>query len=243
MSIKHLSFIDHLKKLRIRLIISGLIILFSFIICYLFYEDFIDLFLQPFNQALSTKQGKIFYVHSILEAFVTKVEISFLLAMILSIPLHLINLLGFLMPALYKKEKIVIILTVLVSLALIVAAFIYAYKIILPVSFQFLMNEQFYPEKLGILLHFKSNIFIIFQLLFICILVFQIPLILELILALKIISLRILIMLGRYIILAIFIFAALITPPDFISQLLIALPLTFLFFIAILIAKIFGLGR
>ena len=93
------------------------------------------------------------------------------------------------------------------------------------------------------MLNFYKNVFYVFHLLMISFLVFQFPVLMGVLLYLNILKRAPLYVLGRYITIGIFVVSALITPPDIVTQVSIALPLTVLYFLVLLIAKIFNWGQ
>jgi sec-independent protein translocase protein TatC len=84
---------------------------------------------------------------------------------------------------------------------------------------------------------------VIFQFLLITIIIFQLPIILEILMIMNLLGRRALLRASRFIVIGIFVLAAIVTPPDFISQVSLALPLVGLFFLTILIARIFNFGK
>jgi sec-independent protein translocase protein TatC len=95
----------------------------------------------------------------------------------------------------------------------------------------------------GIMLNYTQNIFYIFNFLLYAMLAFQFPILLELLMYWNLVSRKTLWKSTRYAIVVIFVIAAIVTPPDVISQCGIAIPMTLLFFITLGIAKIFGWGE
>ena len=93
------------------------------------------------------------------------------------------------------------------------------------------------------LLNYGQNIFYIFQYLLVSLVLFQLPILLEILLIVNIIKRKTLLKASRYMIVFIFILAAILTPPDFMSQVTLALPLIVLYFLTIFIAKIFKFGE
>ena len=126
---------------------------------------------------------------------------------------------------------------------LVVAIFYYGYYYMVPISVRFLTGAGFVPDKVGILLNYGKNIFYVFQLLMLTMIVMQLPVVVEVLMILNVIKRRSLLKSSRYIIFAIFIIAAVFTPPDFISQLCVAIPLIALFFLTLLIARICHFGE
>ena len=93
------------------------------------------------------------------------------------------------------------------------------------------------------LLNYNRNIFYILQFIFIALVLFQTPIVLELLLVANVLKRKTLLRFSRYIVVGIFALSALLTPPDFISQVSLAAPLIVLYFLTILIAKIFKFGE
>ena len=93
------------------------------------------------------------------------------------------------------------------------------------------------------LLSFEQNIFYVLQFMLIVVLVFQLPVILTTLMSMNFLTRRGLLKYGRHVVVLLFIVAAVITPPDIVSQLAVALPLTVLYYLSILLAVIFGWGE
>ena len=108
---------------------------------------------------------------------------------------------------------------------------------------RFLTSSKFIPFNVGLLLNYTKNIFYILQFIFIALVIFQTPIILELLLISNVVKRKALLKMSKYIIILIFVLSALLTPPDFISQVSLATPLIVLYFLTILIAKIFRFGE
>ena len=119
----------------------------------------------------------------------------------------------------------------------------YAYYQIIPISIAFLTNTGFIPERVGLLLNYQKNIFYVFRFMLVTLILFQLPIILEVLMVVSLVKRRTLMRTSRFFVVGIFVLSALMTPPDFISQVSVALPLILLFFLTILIAKIFHFGE
>jgi sec-independent protein translocase protein TatC len=132
---------------------------------------------------------------------------------------------------------------VIFSFILIVLGSYLAYFKIVPLAINFLTNPYFVPQNVGFLLNYQTNIFYVLSFILWAVLALQTPLLMEILLVLNVLQRKQVLRASRYIIVGIFILAAIITPPDFISQLGVALPLLFFYFLALLIAKIFKFGE
>jgi sec-independent protein translocase protein TatC len=152
-------------------------------------------------------------------------------------------LVRFTLPALKKKEKNVLFAALVCGAILVLVGFYYGYFYILPLTIKFFTSSGFLPEKVGFLLNYQRNVIYIFRFILMIMLSFQFPILLEVFLVLNIVSRKSLFKASRFVIVLVFFVSALITPPDFISQCIISIPLIFLYFCAIFIAKIFHFGE
>lgn len=240
-----MPFLEHLKELRNRLIVSSVSVVLGAVVAYILYEDIIQVLSRPFMDVeTSALQGKLFMT-SLFEGFQIKVKVSFLVGVIFSIPVHVFNSVRFIFPGLKKKEKRVISFSLIASTVLIIGSVQFAYNQIIPLSVKFLTSRQFLMGNgnVGILLNFGKNIFYILQFLLAGLVLFQLPLVAELLMIMKIVTRKKMLGLMRYIIVGVFILSAVLTPPDIISQLFFSLPLIVLFLMAILFAFIFRFGE
>lgn len=239
-----MSFFEHFRELKKRLIVSIAVWLVAVFICFTFYEYIVAFLYNPFKMLQAASGGEEFlFINSLFEGFLTRLKVSFVAGLILSLPVHIYQMVGFIFPGLKAKEKKVVRLALVVSTLLLAAGFYYGYYLIIPISVEFLTGSGFIPDNVGILLNFEQNIFYIFQFIFSFVILFQFPIILMLLLIMNIVKRKALLSASRYVIVGIFIISALLTPPDFISQVSLSLPLILLFYISILMAKIFRLGE
>ena len=230
-----MPFLSHLVELRHRLIISTIVLCLATVIGLIFYNDYISVLIKPFGEKL--------YITQIEQGFTTKIKISFYLGIVVSFPVHLYNVIAFVLPALTHRERNALIYFLLGSFILFLAGSYLAYFQILPLSIKFLKNSSFFPGHVNIWLDYRKSITFVFQLLLSFLALFQLPLVLLILMKFNIIKRAWLLQSSRYIIILIFIFSAILTPPDIISQLGLSLPLVVLFFITILVAKFFKFGE
>ena len=235
--------VSHLMELRKCLIVSGIALIAGFCLALPFYDRIMEFLYTPLKDLGSSGEGEILYINTIAEGFLVKLKISALAGFILSFPVHLLNLLSFVLPGLLKREKKILMVTLLCSFVLIIWSFFYSYSTIIPVSVVFLTGRGFIPENTGLLLNFSGNIFYILQFMLMSLVVFQLPIVLELLLVLKLVTRKMLFKTGRYMIVLFFLIAALITPPDMVTQAGLALPMTLLYYLTLLVAKIFRFGE
>lgn len=239
-----MSFLDHLRELRRRIIVSMIAVLCTAVVSYIFFDYLVAFLFQPFREidTLASRE-EILFMNTIFEGFLVRLKVAIVAGVVFSLPLHVFNALRFVLPGLTAREKRIILVSLVASFCLIVLSFYYGYFTVIPISIGFLSSSGFIPADVGILLNYGRNIFIIFQFLLITVILFQLPIILEILMIMNVLSRRALLKASRFIVVAIFILSAILTPPDFVSQISLALPLVGLFFLTILIARIFNFGK
>ena len=239
---EEMPLMDHLKEFRFYLFLSIAALTVASVVCFHFYDRIFALFFTPFG-SLQENLGDLLFINYIHEGFLIKLKLSVIAGAVFSLPVHILGLVSFIFPGLTGKEQKIIGFCLVVSFVLSGLGFFYGYFYIIPISIQFFTGKGFMPEGVGMLLNLEKNVFYIIRFLLGAVLLFQIPIILEVLLILKIISRKKLFRASRYIILLTFLVSALFTPPDFVSQVAVALPLIVLYFLALLIAFIFRFGK
>ena len=234
--------VDHLKELRLRMLISLIGITAGTVICFSYYDGFFSFLFEPFS-ALEEATGEKLFINYIYEGFLIKLKLSLIAGAVISSPVHLFNILAFVFPGLSGRERWIIAVCLIAAVILSFFGFFYGYLYIIPISIRFLTGSGFIPEGVGMLLNFDRNIFYVLRFLLGGVLVFQLPIILEVLLIMKLVNRRQLLRASRFVILGTFLLSALFTPPDFVSQIAIAVPLLVLYFLALLIAFIFKFGK
>ena len=235
--------LEHLTELRRRIIVSVLVLAVAAAAAFAFYEPIALVLYRPFLQIGSSVEGASLFMGSILEGFLTRLRVAVLSGLIVSLPIHTLNLIGFVFPGLTRRERWVVAAVLAVSLVLIVASAWYGYFVIVPISISFLMSSGFVPEGVGVLLGYRANITYLFQFLLGTLVIFQVPIVLEVLMIFGLVTRKALLGAGRYVVVGAFVLSAVLTPPDFISQLSLAIPLVALYFLSIAVARLFGFGR
>lgn len=230
--------IDHFIEFRKRFIIALLSFIFIFVICWSYKSQILKAFTYPILQNSSIK-----YLIStkITEVFASYLEICFISAFILSIPILILQIILFISPALKKSEKINVYTLIIASCILFVIGLLFAYFIIIPIIFDFFLSFQNIKQinlSLNIEPKISEYINLMKSMLISFALAFQLPIILIILLKIGVVSIKNLQDNRRYAILFSFIIGAILTPPDVVSQIILALPLMFLYEISILYAHI-----
>lgn len=240
---KVMSVMDHLRELRNGILISLVAFLVATIAAFIWSDLILGIFMTPFGGVASTVENKL-VVTNITEGFTTQIRVSVIAGLILSLPVHMFNLIRFVYPGVEKKTRRIILGFVVASFALVVFGAYLAYFRVLPAAVSFLTNPYFVPKGVGFLLNYQQNVFFVFSFILWSVAAFQTPLVLEVLLMFNVVKRKAVLASSRYIIVGIFIVAAIITPsPDFVSQLGMGIPMVALYFLALLIAKIFHWGE
>jgi sec-independent protein translocase protein TatC len=229
-----MSLTEHLIELRKRLIRSVIILGIGFGVCY-YYKDWIfDIITQPLTQVLP-KNSYLIYT-GLTEAFFVYMKLAFFASLIITSPFILYQIWKFISPGLLPKEKKYVVPFVLSSSLLFIGGILFGYFIVLPPAFEFFVS--FNNKYLQAMISFKDylSLFVTFLLGFG--LSFELPIFIFFLTKLGIVNAKMLSKQRKYAILVIFIVAAILTPsPDALSQILMAIPLLFLYEVSIFVAR------
>jgi sec-independent protein translocase protein TatC len=233
---KKLPLTSHLQELRKRLVLSFIAVGVGFVICYAMADSLFDILAAPLMKVMPPGGSLIFI--SVAEAFFTYMKVAFIAGLILVSPFVLYQVWAFVAPGLYQKEKRYVIPFVLGGSFFFALGISFGYFVAIPVGFKFLLGyatDFIKPmPSMQEYLSFSIKFLLVFGL------VFEFPVALVLLAKIGVIDAKMLSRHRKYAILLIFIFAAVMTPPDLISQVLMALPLMALYELSILLSRIFG---
>jgi len=171
---KEATFVEHLKELRRRIIVSAAAVLLGAVAGFVLFDWIFAFFAEPFENLSQTLDSTMF-VNTIFEGFAVKMKLSIISGTVLSLPVHLYNIIAFVFPGLLPKERRIVGATLAASFTLAILAFYYGYFHMIPISIRFLTGMGFIPDQVGILLGYGKNIFYVLQLLFLLILLVQLP--------------------------------------------------------------------
>ena len=226
----------HIADLRKRLVISSLTVIAMFFVCFSFYEPILTWMLVPV-EAVLPKNSQMVAVE-IQETFFTALKVAFFAGFIVSLPVIFWQLWLFLAPGLYDHEKKLVIPFVFFATLMFLMGASFAYYIVVPVGFEFLIN--FGSTVVTILPSIGKYVGFFTKLLIGFGISFELPVITFFLAKIGLVNDKMLKDFFRYAVVLIFIVAALLTPPDVISQLLMAAPLLLLYGVSIYIAKVFN---
>lgn len=241
---KPMPLMDHLKELRQRLLWSIGAFILCFAICYYFAQQIYGFLAQPLADILASQPGsgqrRMIYT-ALYEAFFTYLKVAFFGAIFFSFPMWATQLWLFVAPGLYRSEKRAILPFLLASPFLFVLGAAMVYYFIFPLAWQFFISFETPPGSDGIPVQLEAKVgeylSLVMHLILAFGIAFQLPVLLTLLVKVGILNLESLRKGRRYAIVGMFVVAAIITPPDIISQVGLALPLILLYEISILAAR------
>ena len=231
---KAMGLFDHLSELRSRLVKSfvGVIVVFSVAMAY--STPILEFLKMPLKEALPDTPNLLHFT-SPLEPFIAQLKVSFLCGFIFGSPIWIYQFWRFVEPALYEKEKKYVIPFALTSILLFFSGVFFCFYIMLPMALSFLISLGM--ESASAIITISDYISMIMVLIFAFGLIFETPLILILLALLDLIDAETLARNRRYVLVGILVAAALLTPPDPISQLAMTVPTYLMFEVAIVIIR------
>ena len=244
---KKLVFADHFGELKRRLVHIILFFLVSFACCYYFSDDIYQFLLEPLSSYYHSegKQGSMIYT-GLTEAFFTYLKLAMMAAIFFTIPFFTIHFFFFVAPGLKKKEKkVMAICLAFTPMLFLVGAFV-AYYFVFPSAWKFFLSfENASMDGLPIKLEARVSEYLSLssQIILAFGIVFQIPVALTLLNRIGLVSLEWLKKQRRLAIVVIFTVAAVITPPDVFSQLVLAAVMILLYEISILLCIFLNKGN
>ena len=231
-----LPFTAHLEELRSRLITCFIAVGVGFVLSYGFKEELFKILLIPLLSVMKAGEELIFT--GLPEAFFTYLKVAFLSGLILASPVLIYQFWMFVAPGLYKKERSALIPIIILSSLFLIGGSLFGYFIVFPLGFKFFLG--FSNETIHARLSIKEYLGLASKLLLAFGIVFELPIVITFLARLGIVSVDFLKKNRKYALLLFFIGAALLTPPDVVTQVMMALPLMVLYEISIVGARIFG---
>ena len=228
-----MSLVAHLTELRDRLLRAVLAILVGFIILFPFANDIYGFVSAPLRKLMP--EGSTMIATGVASPFLTPFKLSLVLAIFMAIPVVLYQIWGFVAPGLYQKEKRIAMPLLASSVLLFYAGAAFAYFVVFPLIFAFFTSVG--PDNVQVMtdisyLDFVLKLFLAFGI------AFEMPIASVILIWTGVTSSESLAQKRPYIIVGCFVFGMLLTPPDVISQSLLAIPMWLLFELGIFFGKL-----
>lgn len=224
----------HIADLRKRLLFSGLAIGIAFFACFSVYEPILNWMMVPANAVLS--EGSKMVAIEVQETFFTALKVAFFSALLVTLPNTLWQIWMFLEPALLESEKKFVVPFILSATLMFLIGASFAYYVVVPFGFDFLIN--FGNQVVTVMPSIGKYVTFFTKLLFGFGIAFELPVFTYLLAKSGLLTDQSLKDFFKYAIVLIFILSALLTPPDVLTQFLMAGPLILLYGISIYIAQI-----
>ena len=222
-----MTLVEHLAELRRRIIVSALTLIVAVVVGFYYSSPLVEFFTRLPGELVYLYPGEAFFVH---------LEVALVVGIVLSSPVILYQVIQFVVPGLLERENRVLYLGLPLALVMFMVGVVFAYQVILPLAYRFFLG--FGTESLAPMISIGNYVSFVLRLVLPFGLVFQLPLVVLILTGTGILTPNTLIRYRKYIILVIFIGAAVMTPPDVISQALMALPMLVLYEVSILLAKL-----
>ncbi len=226
------SFLSHLIELRDRLLRSVLAVVIVFLPCFYFAPQLYDILATPLMSALP--EGAHMIATGVVAPFLVPVKVALMVAICVALPVLLYQAWAFVAPGLYTHEKRFVLPLVIASTALFFVGVAFCYFFVFGVVFKFVYSiapksievapdiENYFSFVLGMFMAFGVT--------------FEVPIAVILLVKMGMVSVAKLREIRPYVIVGAFVVAAIVTPPDVISQIMLAVPLWFLYEVGIIVS-------
>ncbi len=222
------GFISHITELRTRLIHSFIFLFVFFIFCYFFAEYLYGFLVEPYAQAVKNDSIERRLIFTALqETFLTYLKVAFFASFFITSPFILIQIWKFIAPGLYDHEKIAIMPYLVITPILFFLGGALVYYLIMPLAIKFFLSF----ESTGLVTNLPIQL--VMKLIFAFGLSFQLPVVLSLLARVGVVDSEFLKTRRKYVVVIIFTAAAILTPPDPITQIGLAIPLLILYELSI----------
>lgn len=229
----HGTLIEHLVELRTRIIRASLAVLVVFVVLFPWARDWYALLAEPMIAALP--QGGQMIATDVVGVFLVPVKVTLMLAFLIALPVVLWQAWAFIAPGLYQHEKSLVVPLMVASLALFATGMGFAYFVVFPSVFTFMAaiapDGVAWMTDIDKYLSFVLTTFLAFGI------TFEVPVVVIVLVRMGIVSLDKLRAWRPYVIVGAFVIGAIFTPPDIMSQVLLAVPLWLLYELGLVLAQ------
>ncbi len=226
----------HLIELRQRTVRAVISILIAFVCLSPFMKEIFDLISKPLMVALP--DGAKLLSTGVVAPFMVPLKVTLFCAFVIALPYVLYQFWAYIAPALYKREKRLALPVIVSSVVMFAIGMAYCYFVVFRMVFQFIAG--FSPDAVNFAPDIDSYFSFVITMFFAFGLTFEVPILVVVLDRVGVASAKKLVRIRPYVIVGAFVLAAIFTPPDVLSQLLLALPLVILYEFGIILVKIFG---
>lgn len=228
--------VEHLIELRNRIVKSMLAVIIVFLVLSPFMKQLFDALSLPLMIALP--QGTKLLSTGVVAPFLVPLKVTLFVAFLIALPIVLYQAWAYIAPALYRQEKKLVLPVLVSSVTMFGLGIVYCYFVVFRFVFRFI--AQFSPESVNFAPDIDSYFSFVLTLFFAFGVTFEVPIIVMVLNHVGVASLDMLKKARPYVIVGAFVLAAIFTPPDVLSQILLAVPLIILYQAGIWLVQVFG---
>jgi sec-independent protein translocase protein TatC len=230
------TFISHLVELRNRIMKASIAVIVVFLCLMPFAGQIYDFLAQPMMLALPA--GSKMIATGVITPFLIPVKITLLVAFMIALPVVLYQAWAFVAPGLYEHEKKLVLPLVISSSILFLLGVAFCYFFVFGVIFKFI--NEFAPKSIAVAPDIESYFGFVMTMFIAFGVTFEVPIVVIVLVRMGLVTVEKLKEIRPYVIVGAFVIAAVVTPPDIMSQLLLAVPLCLLYEVGLLVAPIFA---
>lgn len=231
-----MGLLDHLAELRARLVRACIWVVIGFGVCWYYVDPLFDILVNPLLAVLP--EGTHAQYTTLPEAFFTRMYVAFVAGLFLASPAIFYQIWAFVAPGLYEEEKRHIIPIAILSALFFIGGACFCYFIVFPFAFSFFISYS--SPEIVITPKISDYLSFVLKLLFAFGIIFEMPIFTLFLSRMGLLTASMMRKARKYAVVVIFILAAILTPPDVLSQLLMACPMLLLYEVSIGVAAIFG---
>jgi sec-independent protein translocase protein TatC len=228
------TLMSHLLELRDRLMKAMLALLVMFIPCAIFANELFTLIAEPLLAKLP--EGTTLIATSVVSPFMTPFKVAFFVGLFLAMPVILYQVWAFVAPGLYRREKRFAVPLLVSSVVLFYVGVVFAYLIVFPLMFTYLVGTA--PEGVRYAPDMTSYLDFVLTMFFAFGFAFEVPVAVVLLVLTGMVQVESMSRNRGYVIIGIFVVAAILTPPDAISQSIMAVPMYLLYEGGLVMARV-----